>query len=108
MEKNSSFENITTLSKTNFAGAFYFFAFVFLVVFALNSLSNILTPIAIAILIWFLINAFANQIKRLPFLNEKIVSPVDISFINIKKPDGFDSVGLFNSFVFLVGLFLET
>ena len=85
MEKNSSFENITTLSKTNFAGAFYFFAFVFLVVFALNSLSNILTPIAIAILIWFLINAFANQIKKLPFLNEKvgdlIAIPLSLIFI---------------------------
>ena len=85
MEKNSSFENITTLSKTNFAGACYFFAFVFLVVFALNSLSNILTPIAIAILIWFLINAFANQIKKLPFLNEKvgdlIAIPLSLIFI---------------------------
>ena len=85
MEKNSNFENITTISKTNFAGAFYFFAFIFLVVFALNSLSNILTPIAIAILIWFLINAFANQIKRLPFLNEKvgefIAIPLSLIFI---------------------------
>ena len=85
MEKNSNFENITTLSKTNFAGAFYFFAFIFLVVYALNSLSNILTPIAIAILIWFLINAFANQIKRLPFLNEKIgeliAIPLSLIFI---------------------------
>ena len=39
---------------------------------AINGLSNILTPIAIAILIWFLINAFADQIKRIPFLNNKI------------------------------------
>ncbi|MAD42590.1 MAG: AI-2E family transporter [Arcobacter sp.] len=54
---------------TNFASAFYFFAFLSLIVFAFSSLSNILTPIAIAILIWFLINALANQIKRLPFMN---------------------------------------
>ena len=54
---------------TNFASAFYFFAFLSLIIFAFSSLSNILTPIAIAILIWFLINALANQIKRLPFMN---------------------------------------
>ena len=54
---------------TNFAAAFYFFAFLSLVVFAFSSLSNILTPIAIAILIWFLINALANQIKKLPLMN---------------------------------------
>lgn len=54
---------------TNFASAFYFFAFLSLIVFAFSSLSKILTPIAIAILIWFLINALANQIKRLPLMN---------------------------------------
>lgn len=63
---------------TNFAKAFYFFAFIFLVVYALNSLSSILTPIAIAILIWFLINALASQIKRLPFLSPKIADIVAI------------------------------
>lgn len=60
------------LYNTNFTTAFYFFAFMFLVVYALSSLSNILTPIAIAILIWFLINAFANQIKKLPYMNSNI------------------------------------
>ena len=73
------------LGNTNFANAFYFFAFMFLIVFSLNSLSDILTPIAIAILIWFLINAFANQIKKLPFLNEKIGNiiaiPLSLIFI---------------------------
>lgn len=57
---------------TNFAAAFYFFAFLSLVVFTFSSLSKILTPIAIAILIWFLINALANQIKRLPFMNSNL------------------------------------
>ncbi len=57
---------------SNFAKAFYFLASIFIFVWALNSLSDILTPIAIAILIWFLINAFAEQIKKLPFLNNKI------------------------------------
>ncbi len=70
---------------TNFAKAFYFFAFMFLFVYALNSLSDILTPIAIAILIWFLINALANQIKKLPFLNPKvgdiIAIPLSLIFI---------------------------
>lgn len=63
-------ENI--VKESNFAKAFYFFGFMFLVIYALNSLSSILTPIAIAILIWFLINALATQIKRIPFLSEKI------------------------------------
>ena len=39
----------------NFARAFYFFAFMFLVIYSFNSLSNILTPIAISFFIWFLI-----------------------------------------------------
>ena len=64
--KNSSRARIYN---TNFASAFYFFAFLSLIVFAFSSLSNILTPIAIAILIWFLINALASQIKQLPFMN---------------------------------------
>lgn len=71
--------------ETNFARAFYFFAFVFLIVYALNSLSNILTPIAIAILIWFLINAIANQIKKIPFLKNRvgdnIAIPLSLIFI---------------------------
>jgi AI-2 transport protein TqsA len=85
MEKNSNKEVFSSLGNTNFANAFYFFAFMFLFVFSLNSLSNILTPIAIAVLIWFLINAFANQIKRLPFLNAKvgdyIAIPLSLIFI---------------------------
>lgn len=85
MEKNSDKEAFPSLGNTNFANAFYFFAFMFLFVFSLNSLSNILTPIAIAVLIWFLINAFANQIKKLPFLNVKvgdyIAIPLSLIFI---------------------------
>lgn len=56
-----------------FASAFYFLAFMFLVVFTFNSLSSILTPIAIAFFIWFLINAFANEIKKIPFINKKVL-----------------------------------
>lgn len=56
---------------SNFAKVFYFLASIFIFVWALSSLNNILTPIAIAILIWFLINAFAEQIKKLPFFNNK-------------------------------------
>lgn len=75
MVKNMIKENFVD---KNFAQAFYFFAFMFLVVYSLNNLSNILTPIAIAILIWFLINAFANQIKKLPFLNSKLGNIISI------------------------------
>lgn len=70
--KKNIVTNTTNQSKiynTNFASAFYFFAFMFLVVYTLSTLNTILTPIAIAILIWFLINALANQIKKLPFMD---------------------------------------
>ena len=73
--KNSSAAKIYN---TNFAAAFYFFAFLSLVVFAFSSLSNILTPIAIAILIWFLINALANQIKKLAFMNSNFGEYISI------------------------------
>jgi len=72
LNKNIVTTNTTPSPKiynTNFAAAFYFFAFLSLVIFAFSSLSKILTPLAIAILIWFLINAFASQIKKLPFMN---------------------------------------
>ncbi len=74
LNKNIVTKNNSTakIYNTDFASAFYFFAFLSLIVFALSSLSNILAPIAIAILIWFLINALANQIKRLPFMNSNI------------------------------------
>ncbi len=63
---------------SNFAKAFYFLASITIFFWAINGLSNILTPIAIAILIWFLINAFADQIKRIPFLNNKIGDYISI------------------------------
>jgi predicted PurR-regulated permease PerM len=74
LKKNIVTQNNSSakIYNTNFAAAFYFFAFLSLVVFAFSSLSDILTPIAIAILIWFLINALANQIKKLPFMNSNI------------------------------------
>lgn len=61
-------------SEINFARAFYFLAFVFLVIYSFNSLSNILTPIAIAFFIWFLINGLANEIKKIPYINKKIIN----------------------------------
>lgn len=63
---------------SNFAKAFYFLASIFIFVWALNSLSDILTPIAIAVLIWFLINAFAEQIKKISFLNNKVGDYISI------------------------------
>ncbi|MFK2821985.1 AI-2E family transporter [Arcobacter sp. YIC-80] len=72
-------KNIVTRKKfkarsynTNFASAFYFLAFIFLIIYALTTLNNILTPLAIAILIWFLINALANTIKKIPYFNSNI------------------------------------
>ncbi len=87
LEKNIVTEKneVSKVYNTNFTAAFYFFAFMSLVVFTLSSLSDILTPIAIAILIWFLINAFANQIKKLPFMNsnfgELIAIPISLIII---------------------------
>jgi len=74
LKKNIVTENNSSVKtyNTNFVEAFYFFAFLSLVVFAFSSLSNILTPLAIAILTWFLINALANQIKRLPLMNSNL------------------------------------
>ncbi len=65
-------ENEEKIYNTNFASMFYFFAFMSLMVYALSTLNTILTPIAIAIMIWFLINALANQIKRLPYFDSNI------------------------------------
>ena len=87
LEKNIVTKSNSSIKiyNTNFAAAFYFFAFLSLVVFAFSSLSSILTPIAIAILIWFLINALANQIKKLPFMNsnfgEFISIPISLIII---------------------------
>lgn len=78
-------ENTSKTYRSNFTAAFYFLAFMFLAVYSLSSLSSILTPIAIAILIWFLINAFANFIKKLPYLNsnfgEFIAIPLSLVII---------------------------
>lgn len=57
----------------NFARAFYFLAFIFLVIYSLNSLSSILTPIAIAFFIWFLINGLSNEIKKIPYINKRFL-----------------------------------
>ena len=38
-----------------------------------NSLSNILTPIAISFFIWFLINGLANEIKKIPYINKRVL-----------------------------------
>lgn len=75
LDKNIVTNNSTSkIYNTNFTSAFYFFAFMFLVVYALSTLNEILTPIAIAILIWFLINAFASLIKTIPIFNTNIGS----------------------------------
>jgi len=80
LNKNVVTETTKTskIYNTNFAAAFYFFAFMFLVVYTLTSLNNILTPIAIAILIWFLINALADHIKKLPYFDSNLGKELSI------------------------------
>ncbi|RBQ28108.1 AI-2E family transporter [Aliarcobacter vitoriensis] len=72
-------------SDINFAKLFYVFAFMFLVIYAFNSLNNILIPIAIAFFIWFLINALASQIRKIPYVNNKfldfIATPLSLIII---------------------------
>lgn len=70
--------NSEKIYNTNFASAFYFLAFIFILIYSLKSLASILTPIAIAILIWFLINALATNIKKLPYLNSNIGETIAI------------------------------
>ena len=74
LKKNVVTENLASpkLYNTNFAAAFYFLAFISMIVYAFSSMSKILTPIAIAVLIWFLINALANLIKKFPYMNSNI------------------------------------
>lgn len=80
LDKNLVTKNLSVSKtyNTNFTAAFYFLAFMFLVVYSLSILSEILTPISIAILIWFLINALANQIKKLPYMNSNLGDLVSI------------------------------
>lgn len=55
-----------------FSGGFYFLASLAIIIIALSQLSSFFTSIAVALLIWFLINAIANQLKALPFMQNKI------------------------------------
>ncbi len=64
-------KQIFTLKGESFSGAFYFIAFLFIVIYSLSKLNTILTPIAISILIWFLINSLASQLKLIPILKGK-------------------------------------
>lgn len=100
LEKNIVTKNsqIPKIYNTNFTTAFYFLAFMFLMVYSLSSLSEILTPIAIAILIWFLINALANLIKKLPFMNSNFGELISIPI----------SLILIVFFMFQVGSFIAS
>lgn len=101
LEKNVVTNNMPKVSKiynTNFATAFYSFAFMFLFVYSLSSLSSILTPIAIAILIWFLINGFANFIKKIPFFKSTLVDSLAIPI----------SLILIVGIIFMMGNFLTS
>ena len=71
---------IEKVYRTNFQVAFYFLAFMFLVIYSLSNLSNILAPVAISVLIWFLINSLANTLKKLPYLNSNFGNKIAIPF----------------------------
>lgn len=60
------------LYHTDFNTVFYFLAVTALVIYTLSTLSSLFTPIAVSILIWFLINALASKLKRFPILKTKI------------------------------------
>lgn len=68
MEDN---KQVFKLKSENFAGPFYFIAFLFIVVYSLTKLNTILTSIAISILIWFLINSLASKLRSIPLLKGK-------------------------------------
>ena len=65
-------DRLHALKSSDFANAFYFVAFLFIVIYSLYSLKTLLSSIAIAILIWFLINSFASALIKLPFMNNKV------------------------------------
>lgn len=89
---------IEKVYRTNFQMAFYFLAFMFLIVYSLSNLSHILTPVAIAILIWFLINAFANTLKKLPFFDSNLGHTLSIPI----------SVVLIFVFIIIAGNFIAS
>ena len=64
--------HISKLKGENLAGPFYFIAFLYIVIYSLTQLNNILTPIAISILIWFLINSLASKLRLIPALKGKV------------------------------------
>ncbi len=58
-----------TVYNTNVVGFFYFLALVALITYSLSRLDYFFTPLAIAILIFFLIDALSGQIRRLPYFD---------------------------------------
>lgn len=65
-------KQIFTLKGESFSGPFYFTAFLFIIIYSLTKLSTILTSIAIAILIWFLINSLSSKLRLIPILKGKL------------------------------------
>jgi len=101
LEKNIVIKEKNPIEKvyrTNFQMAFYFLAFMFLVVYSLSNLSNILAPVAISILIWFLINSLANTIKKIPFFDSNFGHKVSIPI----------SVLIIFASIFIIGNFIAS
>lgn len=55
-----------------FAGGFYFLASLAIIIIALTQLSTFFMSIAVALLIWFVINAVAQQFKRIPLMQNSM------------------------------------
>ena len=78
-------QDLKSINTGTLANAFYFLACVFLIVYSLSKLSGLLSSIAIAFLIWFLINAFVSSLEKLRIFQykyaKKLVLPFAVIFI---------------------------
>ena len=66
------------IKNKSFANAFYFIAFLFLLVYTFSKLSTLLSSIAISFLIWFLINALSSKIKNIPIFKNQYLKKTTI------------------------------
>jgi len=78
-------QDLKSLNTPTLSNAFYFLACIFLIVYSLSQLSGLLSSIAIAFLIWFLINAFVSSLEKLFIFKyrftKKLVLPFAVIFI---------------------------
>ncbi|MCJ8327912.1 MAG: AI-2E family transporter [Campylobacterales bacterium] len=98
------------LKNNNFANAFYFMAFLFLVIYSISNLSSLLSSIAISFLIWFLINALASKLETYKIFQIKIMNKLSIPFaviiifFTIFEISGFIALSISDLSTSLVGI----